>query len=305
MDQRGAAAGTDAPAWFRRALAVPFEDGAVTVDGCAVHYVAWGRPGTRGLVMVHGGGAHAHWWTHVAATFAGDFRVLAIDLSGHGDSGHRVRYVLDQWTDEVMAVADDGGIAGRPVVIGHSMGGFVTIATAARHPDRVAGAIVCDSPVVEPDPEIGAYRLKEAFGRPRIYPDVEEAVARFRTVPAQEHYLPYVMDHVARRSLKAVDGGWQWKFDRTIFEQFAAGMRSAAFPYLRQVTCRLALLRSEHGLVTRDIGASMYESLGRVAPVMEIPEAGHHAMLDQPLLLITALRAFLADWDHSEPLARG
>lgn len=293
-----------APEWFRRALAVPFTDETIAVDGCPVHFVAWGEPGRRGLVFVHGGGAHAHWWTHVAAAFAGEFRVVALDLSGHGDSGHRERYDLDQWTDEVMAVTGAGGIAGRPVVIGHSMGGFVTIATAARHADRLDGAIVCDSPVTEPDPEIDAYRLKEAFGRPRTYVSPDEAVARFRTVPGQEHYLPYVLDHVARHSLRAVDGGWQWKFDRRIFEQFGAGMRSVALPYLSQVTCRLALLRSECGLVTTDIGQSMYDKLGRVTPVIEIPEAGHHAMLDQPLLLLVALRAFLADWDHSEPHRR-
>ena len=56
--------------------------------------------------------------------------------------------------------------------------------------------------------------------------------------------------------------------------------------------------------MTEDIGASMYERLGRVAPVIEVPEAGHHAMLYQPLLVLTALRTLLADWDHSEPLTR-
>jgi len=296
--------GPEAPGWFRRALAVPFEDRTVTVDRCAVHYVAWGPLGARGIVFVHGGGAHAHWWTHVAATFAGQFRVVAVDLSGHGDSGHRPEYVPEQWTDEVMAATADAGMAGRPVVVGHSMGGFVTIATAARHAALVDGVVICDSPVTEPDPEIAAYRLREAFGQPRTYPDVETAVAHFRTVPPQEHYLPYVMDHVARRSLRAADGGWQWKFDRRIFEQFGAGMRSIASPYLPEVTCRLALLRSECGLVTPEIGASMYERLGRVTPVIELPEAGHHAMLDQPLILLTALRTILADWDHSEPLRR-
>jgi hypothetical protein len=49
----------DAPDWFRRALAVPFTDEAVEVDGAAIHYVAWGEPGQRGLVFVHGGGAAA------------------------------------------------------------------------------------------------------------------------------------------------------------------------------------------------------------------------------------------------------
>ena len=261
-------------------------------------------PGARGLVFVHGGGAHAHWWTHVAATFSQDFRVISLDLSGHGDSEHRSRYSLEQWTEEVMAVAAAGQINGPPVVIGHSMGGFVTIATAARHADLVSGAIVCDSPVTEPDPEIGAYRLREAFGRPRIYPSVEEAVEHFRTIPAQEHYLDYVIDHVARRSVRSVPGGWQWKFDREVFAQFGGGLRGVALPYLSRVRCRFALLRSEHGLVTADIGRSMYDELGRVTPVIEIPEAGHHAMLDQPLLLLTALRTLLADWDHSEPRRR-
>jgi pimeloyl-ACP methyl ester carboxylesterase len=288
----------DAPPWFVRAVSVPRADGRVEVDGAGVHYLTWGRPGRRGLVFVHGGGAHAHWWTHVAATFANEFRVAAIDLTGHGDSAHRDRYDPEQWADEVMAVAGDAGIDGRPVVIGHSMGGFVTIVTAARHPDDLAGVIVCDSPVTEADPEVSA---RDAFGRLRTYDTVEQAIARFRTVPPQEHYLDYVVDFVARHSLKRVGDGWQWKFDRRVFEQFGDGVRGLAVPYLDQVNCRLALLRSEYGLVTPEIGAFMFDKLGRVTPVIEIPEAGHHAMLDQPLILLTALRTLLADWDHSEP----
>jgi pimeloyl-ACP methyl ester carboxylesterase len=293
-----------APPWFERALAVPRTDEYVDVYGASVHYLAWGERGKRGLVFVHGGGANAHWWTPLAATFATEFRVVALDLTGHGDSGHREIYSPELWTDEVVGVTADAGIDGKPVVIGHSMGGFVTIATAARHPEQVNGVIICDSPVAELDPEISAFHLREAFGRPRTYADLNDAVAHFRTVPAQEHYLDYVMDFVARQSLKKVEGGWQWKFDRRIFEQFGFGMRSIAAPYLSAINCRLALLRSEYGLVTPDIGASMYEKLGRVAPVIEIPEAGHHAMLDQPLILLTALRTLLADWDHSEPHRR-
>jgi pimeloyl-ACP methyl ester carboxylesterase len=290
-----------APEWFADALAVPFTDEWVEVSGTPIHYLAWGEVGRRGLVFVHGGGAHAHWWTHVAARFADEFRVLALDLSGHGDSGHREVYSLEQWTEEVVGVAKAGGIDRLPVVIGHSMGGFVTIGTAAMHGDELSGAIVCDSPVKEPDPEIGSFRLKEAFGHLRTYLTVEDALARFRTVPAQDHYLDYVMDHVGRRSLQQVEDGWRWKFDRRIFEQFDVGMRGIALPYLSSVQCRLALLRSECGLVTHDISQSMYEAMGRVTPVVELPLAGHHAMLDQPLILLTAIRALLADWDHSEP----
>lgn len=291
----------DAPRWFRRALHTPFFDEHVDVDGTRIHYLAWGEPGRRGLVFVHGGAAHAHWWTHVAAPFARQFRVVAIDLSGHGDSDWRDAYSLEQWSAEVMAVAGDAGIEGPPVIVGHSMGGFVTIATAALHSDRLAGVIVVDSPVTDPDPEVGSAQAGQAFGHTKVYPDRATALRRFRTVPPQERYLPYVMHHVGLRSLKEVEDGWAWKFDHHLFSAFSGSIRAVALPYLPEVRCRFALLRSEFGLVTPDIGESMYQRLGRNAPVVELPEAGHHAMLDEPLVLSTAVRSLLADWDHSLP----
>ena len=48
----------------------------------------------------------------------------------------------------------------------------------------------------------------------------------------------------------------------------------------------------------------MYDQLGRVAPVIELPQAGHHPMLDVPLVLLTAIRTLLADWEHSVPFTR-
>ncbi len=292
------------PVWYSEALSVPFQDQRVEVDGHSIHYLAWGEPGRRGLIFVHGGGAHAHWWTHVAARFAKKYRVAAIDLSGHGDSDRRKTYSLEGWTKEVIAVAADAEIGGKPIVIGHSMGGFVTIATAGLFPDALSGVVICDSPITAPDPEVDAHRMGAAFGKPKAYASREEALARFRTVPEQEHYLDYVMKHVGSHSLVEDEEGWRWKFDHLAFSAFEENPRSAARPYLPKVECRLALFRSEFGLVTEDIGAYMYEQMGRVHPVIEIPLAGHHLMLDQPLLLITALNTLLADWDHSEPRKR-
>jgi len=53
----------DAPAWYRQAMDVPYQDHTVDVAGAHIHYMAWGEPGRPGLVFVHGGAAHAHWWT--------------------------------------------------------------------------------------------------------------------------------------------------------------------------------------------------------------------------------------------------
>ena len=293
----------EAPEWFQEALAVPYEDRIVHVDGAAVHYLTWGKVGAPGLVFIHGGGAHAHWWTHVAAQFADRYRVGAIDLTGHGDSDHRDVYSMAQWADEVMAVCEGLGCAGPPVIVGHSMGGFVSIVTSALHGHRLAGVIVVDSPVNRPDPEVDAARSGDAFGKPKVYLDAESALERFRTVPEQAHYEPFVMDNVARRSLKQVGGGFGWKFDRNVFGA-VEHPRTAARPYLSEVRTRLALLAAEHGLVTPEVGRYMYEQLGRVAPVIELPQSGHHPMLDVPLVLLTAVRTLLADWEHSVPFTR-
>ncbi len=190
---------------------------------------------------------------------------------------------------------------GPPIVIGHSMGGFVTIATAALHGDRLAGAVVLDSPVRRPDPEVEEGTHGRSFRNPKVYPDADSAMKHFRTVPEQPTSLPFLLDHVGRHSLCETAGGVTWKFDPVIFRRDAP---RSAVEMLKQVRCRMALFRAEHGLVTPDIGDFMYELLGRNAPVIEIPEAYHHIMLDQPLLLVTGLRTLLADWEHSVPRGR-
>jgi pimeloyl-ACP methyl ester carboxylesterase len=197
-----------------------------------------------------------------------------------------------------MAVSDGAGFDGPPIVIGHSMGGFVTIATAAAHGERIAGAVVLDSPVRRPDPEAVEGDRGRSFRNPKVYPDVETAMRHFRTVPDQPSSLPYILDFVGRRSLKTVADGVTWKFDPVIFRRETP---RASDEVLASVRSRIALFRSENGLVTPDIGEYMYELLGRNAPVIEIPEAYHHMMLDQPLSLVTGLRTLLADWEHSLP----
>lgn len=282
-------------------MAESYADGEIEVEGCTVHYITWGSAGRPGVVFVHGGGAHAHWWAHIAPHFVGDYRVAAIDLSGHGDSGHRPDgYDMGVWAQEIMAVAEAAGIEGSPVLVGHSMGGRVVLATAAKFSHRLAGVMILDSPVRRPDEEMTP-RGQDQFSRAKVHPDWETAIRRFRTVPEQTHYEPYLMEYIARMSLKEVEGGVTWKFD---LNRHIGGGGPHAAELLSQITCRVALLRSEFGLVTADIGDYMYNQLGRVAPVIEVPLAGHHMMLDQPLLLVTALRTLLADWEHSVPYVR-
>ena len=279
------------PAWFAAALAAPATDGTVNVDGARVRYRAWGPPGAPGAVLVHGTAAHARWWDHVAPQLPAGLRVAALDLSGHGDSDWRDRYSLDRWSEEVVAVAADAGVSGPPFVIGHSLGGTIAIRAAARYGGALAGIVVIDSPMFEAPPEPQETVMGSVFGGDRTYPSREAVLARFRLVPEQP-VLPYVREHVAAWSvIRRDNGGWDWKFDRGMF-----GKMAPSWPLVRPADCRAMIIRAQHGMMTPEMASGLAERLGPAATVFEIPVAGHHVLLDEPLCLVTALRAVLAGW---------
>lgn len=279
------------PDWFSDALAQPYDAGRVDVDGATITYRAWGKPGDPVAVLVHGGAAHAGWWDHVAPHLADTNRVVAIDLSGHGDSDRRERYSLDAWATEVLAVATAEGDS-RPVVFGHSMGGFVALTVAKVFGDRVKGVVAIDSPVREASPEAKAW-LESTRHVPgnKVYPTLEVILQRFRTLPEDDSTRDYIRAHIAAGSVCEVEGGWSWKFDPHIF------FRSQMEPEeLAEAPCKVALIRGERGMATLDITTDVAERLGGDVPVTVIRDAGHHIMLEQPIALIAALQTLLGQW---------
>lgn len=289
---------TEAPDWFHTALAAPRRSRVIDVGGTDIHFLDWGEPGPPGVVFVHGGAAHAHWWSFIAPWFTTGWHPVALDLSGHGDSGRRSRYSHEQWAAEVLAVAGHARFPEPPVVVGHSLGGLVAIQTAFDHCDSIGGAVVVDTPVRRPDPESEAGSRGSAFRRPGTYPDPETALEHFRLIPDQPCDNTYLVDHVARHSLTETPAGWTWKFDPHLFTHTMISMRDQ----LAGIRCRFALFRGESStVVPADTAEYMYELAGRRAPVISIPQARHHLILDQPLAFVAALRTLLADWAHSEP----
>lgn len=295
-----AGASPTGPEWFTRAIADAPEERRVIVAGCPIRYLRWGDPANPGLLLVHGNGAHAWWWAFIAPFLTTNYCVAALDLSGMGDSGRRETYSMELFSEEQMTVCADAGFFRHeepPVIVGHSFGGFVTILTGALYGDRLAGTVIVDSPVNPPE-RPGGPPNREI--RPhRVYPDLPSALARFRLAPEQPCENLYLVDYIGRRSLMQVEGGWTWKFDPRIWSRFSIGDMAQR---LRETRCRIAILRGEKSvLLPPAIGTYMFNLLGRAAPVIDIPEAQHHVMLDQPLAFVAALRAVLEEWNHSVP----
>ncbi len=290
------------PGWFRRAIDAPAQSCLVEVDGCSIHYLSWiddsvDEDERTGLLFVHGGGAHANWWRFIAPFFSESHRVAAIDLAGMGDSGRRENYLPETWAREIGAVLEHAELGPNPVIVGHSFGGLMTMKYGSEHGETLSGAVIVDSPVLDPDDEPLGGPPEPRKGGPKIYPDRASAMARFRLMPPQDCDNAYITDFIAETSIREVDGGWTWKFDPAVM-----GSRRFGEPYheeLKAMQCRAALIYGDDSaIVSRRTAAYMSRIMGPKAPLVEIPEAHHHVMLDQPLAFVAALRAILDAWSR-------
>lgn len=285
----------EAPDWFARALLAPHADHSVNVEGARVSFRTWGDAGKPGLLFVHGGLAHKSWWDFIAPFFTETHSVAAIDLSGMGDSGERAAYRMDLYAQEALAVCEAAGMmraAAKPAIAGHSFGGWVALQAAKDHGDRLSMAIALDSPIRPPDQQ----RRSTPPARPRrIYKSEAEGIGRFHLLPDQQTGQLYLLDHIARTGLRReAEDAWTWKFDPELWNKLTYSPEHPS-EFLHRVTCRLAVLRGEESaLMPDEIWAYMRTILPPDTPMVGVPDAAHHLMMDQPIAVIAALRALLA-----------
>lgn len=294
---RYAGAEPPAPAWFRAAVDAPHERHRTIIEGAEIEWLCWGERGKPGLLLLHGNGAHADWWRFIGPFFAKTHCVVAPSWSGMGNSEHRPRYSIDIFIAEILGVAEAAGLsdAGPFTVVGHSFGGFPTMALANRDGARLKQAIILDTP----------FDLKQRR-RPRnsggdarahnIYPTEAQAIARFRWAPPQPTTNDFIADFIARKSIRPTgnsgDSGFTWKFDPFLWSEFEAQDK---VDLLKSPQCPVALMWGEESaLLHGGLIADMIERLPAGSPLIPIPAAYHHVMADQPLALVSALRALLA-----------
>ena len=295
------ATATSVPEWFTHSLSIKPTSHTIDVSGVPIHSLRWGDdPNKPGLVFVHGNGAHAYWWTFIAPFFLDHYRVIAIDLAGAGDSGASERYTPEAFAKQINAVADDAEFGSDTIIVGHSFGGYITLKTGLIYNQRLGGVVLVDSAVRPPDFQWERDPRSSPVKPKRVYADFDAALARFRLMPPQGCENQYILDYIGRHSIKAVDDGWTWKFDDTMFRKFEFG--ADLHKDLARLRCRVGVIYGEKSyLFTQDIADFMFKVLDESVPFAAIPEAQHHVFLDQPLAFVSALRTLLAEWRHSRP----
>jgi pimeloyl-ACP methyl ester carboxylesterase len=116
-------------------------------DGVKLYYEETGA-GEPAMLMIHGWTCNHTYWAAQVAHFAKRHRVVSIDLRGHGESdAPEQEYTLEGFADDMAWMIGELGLD-RPVVCGHSMGGFVTVWLGKNHPGCLRARVIVDSPVV-------------------------------------------------------------------------------------------------------------------------------------------------------------
>ncbi len=290
------------PDWFKQAVGTSYETQWVQVDGASVCYQRWGDTTRPGLLLVHGNGAHAHWYDFIAPYFSDDYHVVAMTFSGMGDSEWREQYTMAQFSAEQIAVCEHAGLfddGRKPVIVSHSFGGFVSMLTGSEHGDRFAGVMLVDSPVRPPEDDWKGPPSRSL--RNRAYPDLKAALGRFRLAPPQGCENHYIVDYIARHSLKQTTNsqgqtGWTWKFDRSIWQRFEAPAKPVDM--FSAISCRLCVMRGEHSVLMPERIWDYMRGLRDDTVMVSISDAQHHVMLDQPLAFVEAVRAQLVAWEY-------
>jgi len=252
-----------------------------------LHYLDYGGQAPCDLVLVHGGGANAHWFDWVGPLFAQYCRVLALDLRGHGDSSAAEPpvYTYDAYIEDIHALVAAENLK-APVLLGHSMGGMLVVKYTATWPREVRALIVCDG--IEGYTQQIVKRLRKIGHRiGREYATLDDYVAHFRLVPYGLHGPREIREHIARTAGRQLPNGrWGHKFDRRLYAQREP---IDTLPFWRRITCPTLLMRSEDG---RRPTQAIREACPHLESV-DVVGAGHHLVLDEPERTVALAVEFL------------
>jgi lipase len=248
-----------------------------------LHVHEFGPADGRPVVFLHGLSGYGGRWRPLAEQQLTDFRVLAPDLRGHGESTRLPPWTLEQHADDVLDVLDSLGLERVPLV-GHSYGGATAMHVAAREPARIERLALLD-PAIGLSPAMCAEAAEGELARP-TWPDLDSArsfFAGFRPASAVEVEVPANLVHT--------DGRWHLRYSAAM--AVTAWSEMARPPALPPRGMPLLLLpATKADFVAPELVATLRDRLGDDLTVREV-DAGHQLQFERSEEVGALLREFL------------
>ena len=271
--------------------------------GLKLHFTDWGNASAPPLFLIHGGADHSRSWDYLAQALRADFHVIAPDLRGHGDSGwasgssyNLVDHVYD------LTVLIKSERLDKVAIVGHSMGGMVSLTYAGAFPDRVSKLVVLDGvtnfPARRPKP--ADVRISDWAGdldklsqrKIHRYPSVVDGAERMRG--RNPRLTSEQALHLASHGMKQnADGTYSWKFDPYL--RARAPYRLSLednFELWSRITCPTLLVAASESFLPDPEKAQVMQHF-KHAELAKIAGAGHWLQHDKPDEVLALIRKFL------------
>ena len=256
-------------------------------DGVSLHYTDEGAG--EPVILIHGFPLSSELWTPQRAALSARYRVIAPDLRGHGrsDPPHGAA-TISTYADDIVAIMDGLGI-GEATVGGLSMGGYVTMALLARHPERVRGVMLLATKAPG-DTAAGKQarnemiRAAEAEGAAAVAEKMLPKMLTSRTRAENPELTEFVRSMMAATPVEGIVGALHALRDRPDSTAVLQGLRMPA----------LILVGSEDELTPPAEAEAMQRAIPG-ARLELVPDAAHLLNLEQPALVDQAILRFLDD----------
>lgn len=279
----------------------PPKDGDRTVDGLRLHYLDWGIAGNLPMVLMHGRAVTAHSWDFFSLTMRPHFHVYALDHRGHGDSAWAADgdYRRERHADDLVAFVDALRLDSI-VLVGHSMGGAVSLLAALRLTDKLRAMVIVDSTL---GPRRGPSPVGQFIEGPDVFPSLEAFAAHaHRFNPRRDPTR--LLASLRHNTMQLPDGNWTWKYDKRLRDPRHPSSPPdypAMWQSLQTVPCPVLIVRAgERSHINDDLLPEIHSLAPRVQ-LVTVPDAGHSVMGDNPKGFAAAVATFLKNAGAMEP----
>ncbi|HYH43556.1 MAG TPA: alpha/beta hydrolase [Burkholderiales bacterium] len=262
-------------------------------DALTLHHLDWGNEGAHPIVAVHGSRLHAHVWNDLGRRFRDRFHVIAIDQRGHGESGwcDPERYQIEELYRDLRAHVEARGLK-RYTLIGHSLGGRVSMLYASRHQAELERLVLVDiTPGRPPAPEA---RDRGGPAQPRDFASEDEAIQYLAR--AMSRAPKRLVEESVRHGMRRNDAGrYVWKYDPVLFAQRVALPPGMDLWSLVSAVATPTLLQygSDSDVVNETLAVRLRSTMPRCT-VERIENAGHGLFTDQPDAFAASVERFIA-----------
>ena len=259
-------------------------------DGVKIQLAIW-EGKRKQILCVHGITANCRFWDCLASALALHHRVIAMDLRGRGLSDKPPKgYSIEHHCKDILALMNDQSLE-RPVLMGHSLGAFISLVFAAQYPERVDCLILVDGGGKLSETQMAKVfaGIKPSLDRlGQIFPSLETYLSLMKQAPYLQPWNSY-METYFRYEIEKADGGIRSRVHPRHIEEEASNLKKVdSRIFFKKVRVPTLILRATKGmmaeddlLLPEDVVTQMVHEIPNAKRV-DVEGANHYSILFQP-----------------------